>query len=223
MKKVLLWDFDGTLVYTNKSFFETLAEMLADRGCAVSSEEIDEFLCHTSTWFSPEKSYADRTGELWWEDYFRSLGAFLRRYGINDAGVFCREFRDGVMNYRYTLYSDARDILAYSCEKGYANCILSNNFPELPYPIEKLGLAKYFDGYFLSSCIGYEKPRQELYRHVIGAVSPYEVCFMIGDNPTADIEAGKKVGLKTILVHSGQRNEFTDFCCAELTEIMEII
>ena len=36
MRKVLIWDFDGTLVHANMSFFDVLSELLEKRGYGIS-------------------------------------------------------------------------------------------------------------------------------------------------------------------------------------------
>ena len=69
-----------------------------------------------------------------------------------------------------------------------------------------------------------------------GRISPYfintgnyksanpEICYMVGDNPVADILGAKEVGMRTILVHSARGpSQDADHNCRSLTEIMEII
>lgn len=218
MRKVLIWDFDGTLVHANMSFFDVLSELLEKRGCGIGEDGVKAFLRRTSTWFMPERAYTDRTGEKWWAYYYDALRLFCREHGIDDAEVLCREFYDGVNGYEYTVYPDAEETLAYFHARGYENYVLSNNFPELPRVIERLGLGKYFRDYFISTNIGYEKPRGELYEYVKTQIGECGFCCMIGDSLESDIRAAKNAGVTAALVHNGKADE-ADFCCDSLGEM----
>ena len=55
----------------------------------------------------------------------------------------------------------------------------------------------------------------------MGDASPAE-CYMVGDNPNADIIGGKNMGMTTIFVHKDLPNE-ADFVCENLIEIVDII
>ena len=50
-----------------------------------------------------------------------------------------------------------------------------------------------------------------------------DVCYMVGDNPIADIDGAQKAGIKTILVHKKSNKISPDFCCDELLDITKII
>ena len=124
----------------------------------------------------------------------------------------------------YTVYNDAAMILEYCQKLGYRNYIISNNYPELPQAVAKLGLAEFFSGYMISADIGFEKPRPEIFRQAIAMAGNPEVCYMVGDNPVADIRGAKENGMKTILVHSTKGpSEYADHHCERLAEIVEIL
>jgi putative hydrolase of the HAD superfamily len=105
---------------------------------------------------------------------------------------------------------------------GYKNYILSNNFPELPLVIEELKLLVYFDDYVVSSNVGYEKPRLELFQFALSVANFPDYCYMIGDNPIADIIGGKSAGMKTIFVHK-DCNSDADYTCKKLSEIPALL
>lgn len=90
--------------------------------------------------------------------------------------------------------------------------------------MEKLGLADYFSGYMISADIGFEKPRPEIFRQAIAMAGNPEICYMVGDNPVADICGAKEAGMRTILVHSARGpSEDADYNCESLAEITEIV
>lgn len=141
-----------------------------------------------------------------------------------DLKLINKAFRYNVINFEYKLYSDSESILSYCKSKGYNNYILSNNFPELVQVIERFNLEKYFADYFISSNIGYEKPRIEIFEYAINKANYPGVCYMIGDNPIADIQRGKNACLNTILVHNNSIDDLTNnYYCESLTDIKKII
>lgn len=68
-----------------------------------------------------------------------------------------------------------------------------------------------------------EKPRAEIFRYALAKAGNPEVCYMVGDNPVADVQRAKKVGMKTILVHRKAEDSSPDYTCGELLEIKKII
>ena len=84
--------------------------------------------------------------------------------------------------------------------------ILSNHVPELPALVDALGLSALVDRVFSSAATGFEKPNPrafEIALHECG--SPGEV-WMIGDNPVADMDGARSVGIPGILVRSDTPN-----------------
>lgn len=203
MNGVIFWDFDGTLVYKNKSFLESLMKALEGEERRPSADVCQAYLLGTCSWNFPEKSYTDCTGEDWWADLLDKTSAFLKKNGIPECRSvkICEQFRKNVVTYPYVLYEDAEEILSYAKEKGYRNYILSNNFPELVRTVERFGLDRLFTDCFLSTDIGYEKPRVEIFEYALRHAGNPERVYMVGDNPEADIKGAAKAGIHTVLVH----------------------
>ncbi|MBE6760564.1 MAG: HAD family hydrolase [Ruminococcaceae bacterium] len=224
-KKVIFWDFDGTLIHPNQSFLCSLSAAMEQHGYSFEEQVLKDFLASACSWYSPEREYPHRTGELWWEDLLDALRGFCAENGVSgdDARSVCAQFRRNVTDFDYRLYDDAREVLARCGEIGFENYILSNNFPELTQVVERFGLDRYVSGRFLSSEIGYEKPRAEIFLHALAAVGNPEVCYMVGDNPVADIQGGREAGLRTVLVHGSDADCGADFVCGELTEIVGLL
>lgn len=224
MNKAVFWDFDGTLVYANRSFADSLKKAFASHTYALSENEAVRFTESACTWYFPEKEYPDRTGFQWWEMMFEQLSSFCREYSVKETQIpqICENFRLNVITYPYRLYEDAGEILACCREKGYKNYILSNNYPELPRVIERLGIADFFDGCTVSSLIGYEKPRKEIFSHAMQLAGNPEICWMAGDNPIADIRGAQSRGIKAILVHKDCPST-ADYHFGRLSEITALL
>ena len=63
---------------------------------------------------------------------------------------------------------------------------------------------------------------QELYDYAKSRAGHFDVGFMIGDNPIADIRGGNTAGLTTIFVHKDEVTEAT-YTCKTLTEALQYL
>ena len=224
--KVLFWDFDGTLIHPNRSSFCSLKEALLQLHYEISDEQITAVLCSVLSWNNWERSYEDATGDRWWNHLFDALVPFYERNGITDYKKVDSLFKENVTSFRwYSLFKDTEMVLRYCMDKGWRNYIVSNNYPELPQAIEMLGLAPYFEGYVISSLIGYEKPHPAIFHYALEASGHPEASYMIGDNPVADIQGARSVGLKTIFIHPAHKDPCpdADFICTDISKIMSIL
>jgi len=222
MKKAIFWDSDGTLLYGNESFRISLMRAFSKYGYSVDEDAARNFMKSVCSWYVPEKDHSDKTGEEWWQDLLGEISVFCQGKGVSkeDVPAICKAFKENVVEYEYEAYSDAKSVLHYFKEKGFANYVISNNFPELGEVFKRLGLDEDIEGYFPSASVGYEKPRQEIYAYAISHAGNPEVRYMIGDNPVTDYQGGLDAGMTPILVHNkvdGLR------CCGQLSELMDVI
>lgn len=224
MSKVLFWDFDGSLVYANERFIDTFLSVTNAFNYNFPKDEIRQLFKSIYPWNFPEISYQDRIGDFWWDSFLGKIDNFYAEKGISQSlkKEINEKFKFQMINNNtYTLYEDAKDTLSAGMELGYKNCILSNNYPELPRILDDFNISHFFTDYFVSALIGYEKPRSELFDYAIKK-SGCKSGYMIGDNPIADIEGGKNAGLKTILVHRGNIST-ADYKLDHLCQIPEIL
>jgi len=208
MNKVLFWDFDGTLVYSISIWSKFL--YAGFNNSEIDFEEMRLFFRKGYSWNTPEISYTDQTGQVWWDKLFAHMYLFCESHNISkkDAEKAFRYLREQVLDFNnYTLYEDAIPTLRECLEMGYKNYVISNNFPELPSVIKDLGIGEYFTDYIVSANVGYEKPRIEIFQYALKIAGYPEDCYMIGDNPIADIQGAEAAGLKTILVHGIELSE----------------
>jgi len=223
--KAIFWDFDGTLIYSNESFLCSLSAALAKYNYVIEKNVLKSFLNSVCSWYEPQREYVNMIKEDWWNELLDNVRMFCSKSGIKekDSILVCKAFKSNIINYEYRLYDDAEDILSYCKMKGYDNYLLTNNFPEIVKVVEGFGLDKYFCNYFVSANIGYEKPRVEIFDHAIREANNPTVCYMIGDNPIADIKGAQNAGIKTILVHKKPTEIYPDFYCDELVDIKKVI
>lgn len=224
---VFCWDFDGTLVYSDHLWSNSVQKAILDTvpEARVKFENIRK--CNTTgfSWQSPENSYCDRTGELWWEDmnchfYKSCLLLGLDRQQSKSVAEKVRAIIKRPEN--YYLFNDAKETLEYIRSRGYINVLLSNNYPDLKDVTDALGLSQYFENMVISALVGYEKPRKEIFEIVKSLYPDENDFYMIGDNVSADIAGGKNVGMKTVLVHKGYDSR-ADYCFENLSEIKNML
>jgi len=225
-RKALFWDFDGTLVQPHDTFFVALQEALSIVGCDAAAEDIRGALSSALSWLNPQVLYPDECGISWWTRLFRQLAPLYRQYGITCPKAVNEAFRAYILERpHYTLYDDVHTVLQHFQSAGYRNYILSNNYPELPQAVERLGLSRYFSGYTVSALIGYEKPRPEIFRYAMEMAGMPETCYMMGDNPVADIGGASQNGIPAIWVHPATNDPCPSAyrICTSLTELLDII
>lgn len=227
MNKAIFWDFDGTLAKAPLLWRGSLQSAITTivPECHITLDDIRQYTKSGFTWDTPDKDYSQMTGDKWWDYMIHYFHSIYERLGIDqkyiaEASLLAVENVKDVR--RYQLFDDAIATLEASKAKGYRNYILSNHIPELGDIISKLGISTYFDGYIISSLVGYDKPRTELFDYAKKLADNPEICYMVGDNPFADIEGGKAAGMKTILVHKEVICE-ADYTFRDLSQIIEVL
>lgn len=67
--------------------------------------------------------------------------------------------------------------------------------------IRESGIDAYFDGFFISECIGCNKPSREFFERCFAEISGFDKseAIIIGDSMTSDIKGGKNAGILTCL------------------------
>jgi len=223
MKKVIFWDFDGTLVKPIERFELALFEAMTSAGYKVEYGIIKQYLRSVFPWLNYDKSYPNAT-DKWWDRFLSSLSGLYESLGVksDDRKTVSDRFRRSIAaSCNYELYEDAIATLSECKRLGYENYILSNNFPELPYMLECLKIEKYFSGYVVSALVGYEKPRRELYDYAL-KLAGVSTAIMVGDNPVADIEGAKNAGLTAVLVHKDCPS-VADYTFGSLKELVAVL
>lgn len=227
MNKVLFWDFDGTLVYSDHLWYRCVRQALSLESPEhnVDPDALRELLHHGFPWHDPMADYTQCCREAWWPKMAAKFAKDYEALGVASAPArrAAIRVRNSVLNAdSYTLYDDTRATLDYLQKAGWTHYLLSNNYPELWQVVEKLELAHFFIGSTISGRIGYEKPRRELFEHALETAGRPELCVMIGDNPNADLAGARAVGMPCILVHSVPHQDAL-FNAAALSEIPHVL
>lgn len=210
--KVVLFDMGGVLLDfqgapgfpVGKLDFrgrEALLHYLADRGSALSEEDLDQDL------FAPWRREFDRRHETGQEaDWGPHLRRLRKRAGVRTPtrtllGVWFRPLAEVVEP-----LAGALDALETLARDGRRLAIVSN--VPLPGPLyrailERHGMAEYFARMYFSYDEGHRKPSPALVRRALSdlGVAPGEAA-LIGDRRSVDVVAGRSAGVRTIWLRS---------------------
>lgn len=228
MHKVLFWDFDGTLVFPNEAYSIALDRALRVYGYEIPFDEIRR-CTRVIPWHTNQTIYPHPAGDAWWEVLQGRMTPFFAEWQVPEAvyeEVFCR-YREELNRYEYRLFDDALDTMETCRKMDYECHLLSNNHPDLPQILERMGLRERFGILVIGSLFGYDKPRTELFRYAMAEAGEPEEAWMIGDNPECDIKGAKEAGLRTIWVghrwgqETGER--YADAIVDSLSEIPAIL
>jgi len=227
MNKALFWDFDGTLVYSphlwTESAYKALKNHIADTD--IRFEDIRPLTRTGFPWHTYANDHTALIGEAWWDYIVERFTEIYKELGVEDkvADDISRSIREIILDINnYNLYEDAVPTLKEAEKAGYSNYIVSNNYPELFDIAKNLGIEKWFKDFIVSGKIGYDKPRKEIYEYAIKTAGYPEICYMIGDNPIADIKGAKEMGIPAILVHRESESE-ADYKFSSLKEILSVL
>lgn len=223
---ILCWDFDGTIVLSHHLWSNSVRKAIdiVEPDNNISFLDIRKCMETGFSWHTPEKSYPQAAGEKWWNNMNSHFYKSYLALGVGDCSA--KEASEKVKEIifrpeNYILYQTAVETLQKTKELGHTNIILSNNYPELESVIKALGIHSLFDCFIVSACVGYEKPRSEIFSLVVERY-PDEQLYMIGDSVSADIVGGKNAGMTTILAHKGY-HPMADYCIDKLSDVIKIL
>lgn len=227
MSKVIFWDFDGTLARRPRGWSGTIFDILRefDPSTRLTRMDFVPLVNKGFPWHTPDVPHPElSTDDLWWQ---RIEGIIARAYvelGIDEeiSHMLSRRFRSKYLDLAgWVVYDDVRPTLIALAERGWRHIILSNHVPELPWLVEALGLGSCVEHVITSARTAFEKPREEMFRIALAVAGMPESCWMVGDNPDADVLGAEKAGIKGILVRrSDPRVARTS---EDLRGVMEIV
>lgn len=205
-RRVVLWDFDGTLAKRPGMWGVELAAAAAEviPGHVLDLDALPPYLVTGFPWHQPERPHLELCDpEAWWAHVLGRLAEALVQMGY-DSGVA----RDIALASRprfldptpYRVYPEVVPTLERMTAESWEHVVLSNHVPELPAMADALGLSKHFRAVLSSGNLGYEKPHPEIFRLALEAAGDPEECWMVGDSPVADVEGAEGVGIPAVLV-----------------------
>jgi putative hydrolase of the HAD superfamily len=221
--KLLVWDFDGTLGYSDRSWAGTIVEVLKSEipGFPVRPELIGAATKTGFPWHQPEKPHTHiNSSDAWWgmmePTFRRAFGATGLDPERSIALSSKVRFHFSALN-RWHLFPDSLAAMDELSAAGWRHCLLSNHVPELDQILQSLGIHSRFERIANSAVTGYEKPHPKAFAAAVHSLEALDEVWMIGDSFTADFEGARRAGWNAILVrraHGEAKPYFDDLSSA---------
>lgn len=192
MPKVLLFDLDQTLLDRNNSLIKFLNwqinffQLVDAKKKSAFIQRFIELDDNGSVW--KDIVYAQLKEEFKIEPYV--VDELLNSYVVD-------------FNKFSTAFENVEDVIRKLFQQGYQLGLISNGkTPFQQHNFYALGLSEYFSIIVVSEEAGLRKPDPLIFEYACRQLQckPSD-CIFIGDNPIADIQGAKNVGMKTIFFH----------------------
>lgn len=252
--QAIIFDLDDTLMPEEPSVAKSCIDtcIWAAQRCEVDAEELYQKIrpIAREIWHrSPVREYCVNIGVSSWEglsaDYkgddpnMTALREWAPQYretawkrafakcGVNNADFIpelTEYFRESRLKY-HELYDDTLESLD-TLSKNYPLAMITNGFSDIQRgKINATGIAGYFREILVSGELGFGKPDPRIFRIALSrlGVNP-ESVWMIGDNLKRDIEAARRIGMKTAWIN--RDNDINDkgiFLNLEITNLQQFV
>lgn len=121
----------------------------------------------------------------------------------------------------WKLAEGALDVLTSLSAKGWRHVVIADETADLAGVCESLGLSAHIEKLFDPATLGVAKPNPSFLTRVIGAITPFDEAFVIGDSVRLDVAAAREASLPSILV--GDASPLAQFCVETLPEIPDAL
>ncbi|WP_434309762.1 YjjG family noncanonical pyrimidine nucleotidase [Hominifimenecus sp. rT4P-3] len=155
---------------------------------------------------------------------FREIGVVR---GENDR-AFEKAYQDALAE-GTDVTEGAEEVLSYLKGK-YFLYVATNGVASTQYKrLRQSGLARYFDGIFVSEEIGFQKPQKEYFSACFAKIPGIipERTLIVGDSLTSDMAGGQAAGMATCWFHGEEEANTEDLPITmeirRLTELKEIL
>ena len=120
--------------------------------------------------------------------------------GVERDPMAARKRYEALLGIGHIFIDGAVELLEELCGR-YRLYLVSNGTERVQKGrIASSGIEKYFDGIFISECLGVNKPDERFFDAVFGTIDGFEKSetVIIGDSPSSDILGGIRSGIRTI-------------------------
>jgi putative hydrolase of the HAD superfamily len=209
--RTALLDFDGTLGGMTAGHYDLYVRACEEFGVSASKEalqqlELDDAWARFDTPQGPDHRTISASHDDFVAIRVEIAIERLRASGVEtDAETFVRigerisRLEEEPEHYHF--YEDTIPAIERLAQHGVESIIVSNHVWTLPEIIRQLDGHARFEAVVTSARVGYRKPHPAIFEAALrlGTGAPEET-LMVGDNPRADIEGGRAVGLRPVLI-----------------------
>lgn len=209
--RTALLDFDGTLGGMTAGHYDLYVRACAEYGVSASQAalqqlELDDAWARFDTPQGPDHRAISGSHEEFVAVRIEIAVERLRATGVEaDPETFARigrrisELEEEPEHYYF--YEDTIPAIERLGRNGVEAIIVSNHVWTLPEIIRHLDGHARFEGVVTSARVGYRKPHPAIFEAALRlGTGAAEETLMVGDNPRADVEGGRAVGLRPVLI-----------------------
>jgi putative hydrolase of the HAD superfamily len=217
MIKAVLFDLDGTLLNREASlayFVEQQYERLGSFLGQVSKQTyIKQFI------------ELDAQGHVWKDKVYQKIVSEFEVTGISWEALL-EDYVSYFHQYCIGFPGLEQMLQTLIAQKRLLGVITNGRSPFQMYNIEALGIKSYFSIILISDVEGIKKPDFEIFQRAVNrlGIAANEAVF-VGDNPTVDIEAAQKSGMRAVWKksHYWGHCASADAVCEKLEQIPSIV
>ena len=208
----ILIDLDDTIFDFKKGEKVSLSNVLKMHNYDICENEILEFSKLNERYFQMYASGAISRDEF----HSKRFKEFLDSLNLNlDAGIVDKEYMDELSNSAEFVDGAYEFILKLKAD-NYRLFIASNGMHEIQQNrLKKAGIFDYFEKIFVSSKIGFNKPKKEFFDYIFNSLSDFEKSkyIMIGDRIDSDIIGANNAGIDSIFFNRKNENIKVNTTC----------
>lgn len=195
MLRAILLDLDDTLLDFHRAEADALRETLLQLGIEPNNDVIVRYSAiNAKLWTMLEEKKVTREQVLL--DRFRIL---FSTFGIEREPTLAKELYAKQLALGHSFLPGAKELLE-TLFPFYQLYIVSNGTAAIQdRRIADAGIARYFDGIFISQRIGYDKPHPEFFDYCFRHIPDFshDSTIILGDSLTSDIRGGNLAGIHT--------------------------
>lgn len=225
MIKTVLLDLDDTILDFHAAEYTAIRATFNEAGVPSDDATVTRYSeINRATWQRLERGELTRCEVL--VERFRLL---FNELGIDRDPVKVQDIYEHKLSLEHPFIAGGKELLDALYGK-YSLYIASNGTPLVQdRRIADAGIARYFDGIFISERIGANKPSREFFNAVfaqIGDLSRNE-AIIVGDSLTSDVQGGINAGIHTCYFNPHQRENTTgiipDYEIRSLSELPSLL
>ena len=204
--KAVFFDVGGTLLRVHPSVGDVYATHARDYGFTGSPDDLNREFRQEWSNMGGMESLGQQKGldveRAFWKELVRRV--FEKHGGLENFDRYFEHIYDVFRSKEsWRVFEDVTGsgLLDQLKDNGIVLGVVSNWDSRLPEILKNTGLASYFNFILASTVVGSAKPDAAIFEEALqrAGVAPNEACH-IGDEPSADIEGARNVGIDSILI-----------------------